>query len=380
MKNTLKNMIDFETLTKVRNSVNSEIFLPEKDNLVSIVALEYFGNSVKVLIDGKIFVAEIDEKIPLKDELIALVVEKNPITLSLNLRQILSKNKSTLYEQIFEKFKISVSQKRRENLTKIIMEEKPLLKSKFLTLDNVTEKIKAKELELSLLINLIWKFSEKDVSMILDLYENLFAVSFSTTCKYLFNSIKDLLLSEENVYLLNEINTKLIYDQHRENVIPLLNKSESLLNLIKYLNESNLNSAPADEFIKFSSIYIMQKSVFKSYDYFPDFVIIKKSSGFALIKYNIKKLYLSNGQPSYKLTFDDDEIPVKVNGYLRNNFLFGSIDAENYENDILIKEIDHLKSELKEKWEINSDFNLSEEHILWAERKYKKNGLNKLVS
>ncbi|MBK7104421.1 MAG: hypothetical protein IPH62_03965 [Ignavibacteriae bacterium] len=376
----MKNMIDFESLTRVRNSVNAEIYLPEKNNLVSLIPLEIFGHSVKVLIDGKIFIAEFDEKIPLKAELIAVVVEKRPITLSLNLNQILLRNKNFLFEQISEKFKISNTERTKDLLTKIIQEEKPLIKSKYLQLENITQKIKVKELELSLLINLIWKYSEKDIPLILDLYENLFAISFSTTCKYLFNSIKNLMLNQEDVYLLNEVNTNLIYDVKRENTNSLQNKSEVLLKLIKYFNDAEFSSKEVDEFIKFSSIYILQKSVFKDYDYYPDFVIVKRGSGFSFIKYNIKKLFLSNGMPSYKLEFEHGEIPAKIKGFLRNNFLVGSIDIENYENNLLLQEIDEFKKEINEKWQINVELNITEDQIYSAEKSFHKNGINKLVS
>ncbi|MFZ1292269.1 MAG: hypothetical protein WAR79_19395 [Melioribacteraceae bacterium] len=380
MKNTLKNMIDFESLTRVRNSVNAEIFLPEKNNLVSLIPLEYFGHSVKVLIDGKIFIAEFDEKIPLKAELVAFIVEKSPVTLSLNLTQLLSKNKNYLLEQICEKLKIPNTDRNKDLLVKIIQEEKPIIKSKFLQLEIITQKIKAKDLELSLLINLIWKYSEKDIPLILDLYENLFSISFSSTCKYLFNSIKNLLLNQEDVYLLNEVNANLIYDTKRENTIALQNKSEILFNLIKYLNDGDYSSKEVDEFIKFSSIYILQKSVFKDYDYYPDFVVIKRGNGFSFIKYNFKKLYLSNGMPSYKLEFEHGEIPAKIKGFLRNNFLIGSIDIENYENNLLLKEIDELKNDINKRWQINMELNITEDQIYSAEKSFQKNGINKLVS
>ncbi|MBK8945038.1 MAG: hypothetical protein IPM32_07150 [Ignavibacteriae bacterium] len=380
MKNTIKNMIDFELLTRVRNSVNADLFLPEKNNLVSIIPLEFFSHSLKVLIDGKIFIAEIDEKIPLKAELIAFVVEKNPITLSLNLTHLLTKNKNILFEQISEIFKITNTERFKELISKIILEEKPLIKSKYLQLEKITQRIKVKDLELTLLINLVWKYSEKEIPQILDLYENLFAISFSTVCKYLFNSIKNLLLNQEDIYLLNEVNSKLIYDTKRENTSALQNKSEILLNLIKYFNDSNYISTDIDEFIKFSSIYILQKSVFKDYDFYPDFVVIKRGSGLSFIKYNIKKLYLSNGLPSYKLEFEHGEIPAKVKGFLRNNFLVGSIDIEKYDSNILQKEINDLKNGINEKWQIKTELNINEDQIYFAENNFHKNGINKLVS
>ncbi len=379
MKDTIKNMIDLESITRVRNSANTEVLQFEKYSLVNLIPIEYFKNSAKVLINGKLFIAQIEQNIPLHEELISLVVETNPFTLSLNLFPVFRKNKGLFLDQIIHKFKIRNSKENRELITKVIESEMPVIKSKLINLGKLTQKLKVKDLELSLLINLIWSYSDSEVPIISDLYENLFSLSFSTVCRNLFEEIKEILLNNEDHFLLNEINTNLIYDESRENKIALQSKSEELFKILKYLN-GHKNNNSSDNFIKYSTIYILQKSVFKDYDYFPDFAIIKMKNGLMFLKYNIKKLYLSNEMPSYALEFEHEEIPVKVKGYLRNNFLLGNIDSENTENDLLLKEINELRNKLNKKWNINSDLNISEDRICITENFIHKKGINKLVS
>lgn len=379
MKDTIKNMIDFESITRIRSSVNTEILPFGKNNLVNLIPIEYFKNSAKVLINGKLFIAQIEQNIPLQEEIISLVVETNPFTLSLNLFPIFKKNRNSFLDQITNKFKIKNSKENRLLITEIIESELPLIKSKLINLGKLTQKLKVKDLELSLLINLIWKYSDSEIPVISDLYENLFSISFTSVCKNLFEEVKELLLGDEDHYLLNEINTNLIYDESRENTKALQSKSEEFFKILKYLN-SHKNNTLADGFIKYSTMYILQKSVFKDYDYFPDFAIVKKKSGLTYIKYHVKKLYLSNEMPSYVLEFEHEEIPVKVKGYLRNNFLLGTIDSDNTANELLLKEISALQNKLNKKWSINSDLNISEDGICVTENSIHKKGINKLVS
>jgi hypothetical protein len=380
MKNFIKNMIDVESITRVRNSVNTEILPFEKNSLVNLTPLEYFNNSAKVLINGKLFIAQIDQTIPTNEEIIAWVVETNPFVLSLNLFPIYRKNRNIFLDQIIQKLKLRNSKENKSLIARIIEEEVPVIKSKVISLDELTQKFRVKDLELSLLISLIWKFSEREVYSISDLYENLFSLSFTTVCKNIFKNVKELLLSNEDNYLLNEVNSNLIYDEKRENIKALQSKSDDLFRIIKYLNARTSNNVIINEFIKFSSIYILQKSVFKDYDYYPDFAIVKKKNGLAFIKYNIKKMYLSNGAPSYTVDYEHEEIPIKVKGFFRNNFLSGNIDSAATKNDVLQNEIKQMKNTLKNKWEINSDIKISEEHISITENTIHQKGINKLVS
>ena len=46
MKDTIKNMIDFESITRVRSSANTEILPFEKNSLVNLIPIEYFKNSL----------------------------------------------------------------------------------------------------------------------------------------------------------------------------------------------------------------------------------------------------------------------------------------------------------------------------------------------
>ncbi|MCB0746242.1 MAG: hypothetical protein KDC90_02160, partial [Ignavibacteriae bacterium] len=100
----------------------------------------------------------------------------------------------------------------------------------------------------------------------------------------------------------------------------------------------------------------------------------------SLIKYNAKKMYLTNGMPAYKLEYEVDNLPIKLNAYMRNNFLIGNIDAINNDSKTIQKEVETLKENLSTKWQINSEINMSEEDIYLTENSRHKSGINKLVS
>ncbi len=85
MKDDIINIINLENITRVRSSLNIENYLPGKKSIVKLIPIQYLEQGVKVLIDGKLFIAFIDSKIPIKEEIIAQVKSVSPFSLSLNL-------------------------------------------------------------------------------------------------------------------------------------------------------------------------------------------------------------------------------------------------------------------------------------------------------
>ncbi len=381
MKEIIKNMIDFDEITRVRSSVGSIFHMPKKNSLVSLIPLEHYKNSVKVLINGKLFLAQIDEGIPLNEEIIALVIEDKPFTLSLNLAHYFHKNQSFLLDQIIAKLNIKNNTTTRTALTDIINNELPVIKSKCLQLEELTKVIKVKDLELSLLINLVWHYKEEEFISLKDLFENLFVNPFSDVVDNIFRTLKEILFAEEDNYLQSQLNSKLIFNENSDYSHAIGKQTEIIYGLIKYLNETKVkNNSIRYDFIKYSTIYILQKSVFKDFDFFPDFLVIRRNNSLSLIKYSFKRMYLSKDKPSYKLEFENKDLPIKLKGFLRNNFLMGAMENEVVENISLINELDRFKNRLSNSWQINSDITINsiEEHF--AKSKLHKQGFNKLVS
>jgi len=363
MKDDIRNIINFENITRVRGSIGVGTKIPAKNSIVKLVPLEYFEKGVKVLIDGKLFIAFIDGAIPIKEEIIALVKDDNPFSLTLNLSSQSLKNESFLVDQIVKKFELKSNVILRDTISKVVQEGLNIIKSKILLLADIVQNIKVDGLELSLLINLVWNNTYKSKSTIEELYDNLFEESFEDVCNNLFKALNCLLFAELPQYISQHIKNNLIYREDNVDTSVILNKIKPVFDLIVLLNEYNntaLNNAPNEisSFIKYGTKYIFQKSILKDYDYYPDFVIIKRNDEITLLHYSIKKIYNSNKQVSYKILFKHEELPFQLSGIIRNNFLIGNLDID--EEIVKDRTINSLEESLFNHWGFRSDFKLND--------------------
>ena len=295
MKSEIRNIINLESITKLRSSLNIAPNMPLKNTIVNLIPIEYLEKGVKVLIDGKLFIAFIEGKVPLKEEIIAIVQSSNPFTLSLTLISELSKDNTALLDQIIKKMELRNSSFNRKLILKVIEEGNILIKSKLIQLTELLSYIKVNGLELSLLINLVWNNNDKNKQFIDELYSDLFNETFKEVSENLFKSINGLLFSNLPQYITHQISEKLIYNTKDENTKSLIDKSKGLYDIIKLLNDYQNSSSSAyqaifSEYILYSTKYILQKSVLKDYDYYPDFVLVNKNTQLEIVHYSVKKI------------------------------------------------------------------------------------------
>jgi hypothetical protein len=287
----------------------------------------------------------------------------------------LTDDNTNLIDQVIKKFELRNNTLNRRIILKVIEEGHIVIKSKILLLTELLAYIKANGLGFSLLINLVWNNNNKSKQFIDELYSNLFDESFETVSENLLDYMNSLLFASLPQYLNQQISESLIYDEEKSSVKALLDKSQSLYEIIKLLNEvskskSFTNSSVISNFIYYATKYILQKSVLKDYDYYPDFVIIKRNAELTIVHFTIKKIYNVNNQVSYKVVFTHDSLPFDLQGIIRNNFLIGDINAPEIMNDK--SEIISLQDRLKN-WGIYSDLKINDK----SKNKYKISKLNK---
>ncbi len=383
MKSEIRNIINLENITKLRSSISIAPNMPLKNSVVKLIPIEFLEKGVKALIDGKLYIAFIEGKIPIKEEIIAIVQSSNPFTLSLTLNSELSKDNTVLLDEVIKKFELKNSSFNRKLILKVIEEGNILIKSKFVQLTELLRYIKVNGLELSLVINLVWNNNDKNKQFIDELYSDLFNETFKEVSENLFKAINELLFSNLPQYITHQIGEKLIYNRKDENTKSLVDKSKGLYEIIKLLNEYQNSNANADtaiilEYILYSTKYILQKSVLKDYDYYPDFVIVKKDNELEIIHYSVKKLFNTNNKVSYKVIFSSDSLPFELKGIIRNNFFAGDIDLP--ENLVEKEEIISIEDRLRGNWEINADVKVNSKVKNNSKASKLNVELNKLIS
>lgn len=380
MKEDIRNIINFENLTKVRNSINVGNSLPAVNSIVNLVPIEYMDKGVKVLIDGKLFIAFIEERIQPKEEILAIVKSTNPFSLSLNLKSSLLRFENPFAKLVLKKLNLPSTTLYKNIVNQVIEEGKILIRSKLVSLENLLQKIKPTGMEYTLLIDLIWHNDENDQEYIEDLYYNLFDEKFKDVCEKLAVAINELLFSEIPQHIVHEINNSLIYSEREKCEKAILNKVNTIIEIIKMLNEigdkSILNRKSIDAFIYYGTKYVMQKSVLKDYDYYPDFVIVNTGKSNSIIHYGIKKYYGTNNEVYYKLSFLSNQFPVKLSGFIKERLMIGEVEMENYNSfDEYIKPFEEM---LWDKHGFRSDIKSKNNNIVVMPNLDIK--INKLVS
>jgi hypothetical protein len=333
MKDDIRNIINLEKIGTIGSSLSLNTQLPSKDSIVKLIPLEYLEHGLKVLIDGKLYIAFIEGKIPLKEEIIAVVTNTNPFSLSLSLIKFLKDDEDHLINQVLKKFQLPKRKSLKNIIPQVVIEDKNLIKSKILELEELMNNLKVEGLEFSLLVDLIWSSSNVSKAMISDLYENLFNEPFEEVCSNLFESIKLLQFSELPQFIVQKINNELIYDPDTNNSGSLLNKIEPISELIKHFSNDTQYRGSIEKdingFIQYGTKYILQKSVLKDYDFLPDFIAVKRESEIILVLYSIKKVVSVKNQTVYKIYFKNDNLPFQLKGIIRNNFLEGQLDISD---------------------------------------------------
>jgi len=364
MKDDIRNIINFENLIRVRSSIGAGANMPSKNSIVKLIPLEILEKGVKVLIDGKLFIAMIEGEIPLKEEILAIVTSTNPVSLTLNFSSRFARNENKLISQLLKKLELPDTDKSRDVLKKVVQEDQIIIKSKIQLLHDLLDFIKVSGIEYSLLIQLVWNNHDRNKSFIEDLYMNLFDEPFEQVCEKLFDSINELLFSNLPQYMVWQIRNSLIYNKDSIHLNALLDKSESLVSIVKLLNEKsefirNFEKEITSKFIKYTAKYTLQKSVFKEFDYIPDFIMIQNDTEATLVHYNVKKVYGNNNTLLHKIIFKHNDLPFKLTGIIREKNLVGEIEFQDYDKYRL--EINTFEKNLFNKWGFRSDLKMKKD-------------------
>jgi len=364
MTDSLLNIINITDLPRTRKS-NTSAKTPLKNTLVTVTILEKLSQGVKVLIDGKLFIAIINENVAIQEELIAWVADSEKFELTLNLSTQFKKNSSDILLEIILKLGLSNNINTNTMLTKIIEERKPVIKSKVnLLIEFISQnQMKFSDSQLSLLINILWGEKENSIKLAEELFGNITKEPFEDICKQLFEVTSEIIFVKIPSFILQQIN-RTIFDSQTDNIEALYNKKEiiikSVISLNNYItNESMMeNRNILEKYIEYGTKYILQKTILQKYDYYPEFVIAKNENELILIILEIKKYFLNSGEAFYNIVFKQNAIPLELKGIVRNKFLSGNILMDDEKLDVEL--LRDFQQELKQKWDMNSHISLNE--------------------
>ena len=333
----------------------------QKGMLVNVEALERIGKQYKILINGKLYQSNLPVQMKKGEEFTARVASVNPMVLTLTEFEA---NDAAQLKALSILLGLEKSGSKNSLLEKVIASKKVLSKKKMRQLIDIVEHYKNEidELQLSLLIHLIWSENETDPQLFDDDFKKVFDVSFKELCNQIFEQVKTLIELKIPAPILQKINHTMIYDLDKpEKINTLKDKSKGFIELISFVNavagSADLPFIEINELKKIRKLllkYILQKAVYASAGLYPDFTIVNYNHPYSLVYF----MFMANGDmPEVTKLISEFELKnlgeVKLNSFFVNNEFKGKIEIEK--NPVFMEgEIKLLNRILKKDLNIDS--------------------------
>ena len=308
----------------------------QKGMLVNVETLEKAGKQYKILINGKLYQSNLPVQMKKGDEFAAKVSSVNPLILAITefdpgdqaqlkaLNLLLGLDKSGFKNSLLEK---------------VIAAKRVLSKKKMRKLTEIVEHYgnEIDELQLSLLIHLVWSENDADPQFFDDDFKKVFDISFKELCSKIFEQVKTLIDLKIPGPILQKINNIMIYDLDKPEAVDMIkDKSKGFIELVSFVDaiagSADLPYIEINELRKFRKLllkYILQKSVYASAGLYPDFTIVNYHRPYSLVYF----IFMANsGMPDVTKLISELDLKnlgeVKLNSFFVNNEFKGKIETD----------------------------------------------------
>ncbi len=190
--------------------------------------------------------------------------------------------------------------------------KKALIKKKLKKLINQLKNINRElnEIEIGLLINLIWEPNEDYDEELFGKKDNVFNISFEKLAESIYETFIDLQKEKISQDIENLLNSTLVLNLDEQDEVTqsfvLSNKSNRFLKIIKlidfYNEERNFNHRTAVNLETLLLKYILQKVVYGKFNVQPEFVILKKETDYELVIFTVEQIDNKLNKNSIRIT------------------------------------------------------------------------------
>lgn len=292
--------------------------LPKVNSIVFLEVIEKKGDNFRILINGKVFQSKLPFKVGEGEQLFAKVLSKEPFTLVIN-----DFGKQTMANQAFistviANFDLKDNDFNKSLIDKIVSSKKVLSKSKLKRIVEYFEATgqKVDDLQLSLLVQIFWSFEKEQETLKNEELSKFLKTSFddlAANIKFLLIELNDLYPDE---LITTELNSIFLYRiPFSENrIIDRDKKVYELMELINSNQYSNslINPDKLSELKQALLLYIIQKSLYNYYNFFPDFLITKINYNYDIVIYFIQprsnKLGILSFETNYSIKSGSNKI------------------------------------------------------------------------
>ncbi len=315
--------------------------MPAVNSTVLVSVLDKIGPNYKLLISGSVYQSNLPIVPEKGEEFLARVMSQQPLTLGLDNFGKLNQTDNQGMSLLLSKLNIAETALTKSLIEKVISLKRPLLKSKVNRLIELIENmdIKIDDVQMQLLISIVWNLSNDNLSSTKNVFESVFDITFEELSKMIFSLVEksNSLNLSENFYDL--LNNKIILDsstlESQSKISSVKDKSEEFLSVIQYIsanidlyNHNKSVMALFDDLKTYMLKYIIQKAFYGKFNLYPEFVIVKKDKSLELVNYRIEKKQENNFKVISKINHLHDE-SLFLQGVYSNDKFIGEVIVDN---------------------------------------------------
>ncbi len=341
------------------------------NSIVKVEVIDKLQGSFKILVDGKVFQANLPVNANLNDNFLAKIISTNPFTISLD--NLFNKQNLTpeLLNALISKLQIKQSEFSEKVLKAFINSKKPIEKNKLNKIIDLLENSNS-ELNENDIANLVEFLSSNE-----NYYDQLneeFVKIISLSPKEISKEIYERLISINNnagfAKIAEKINSILTIDIFEIFEIDALKLKQKFLNRNIVLSEiENLKSSEKLSETELTEIENLEKLftklfLVKAYNLKSqtqsDFLIIKNENDFEFFEYEFEKVnQTSNSTFKINLKMMPENLgEIQTNGLLVENNLNLNLNSSESTNSILEGEKSELISGMKSRINISAKINI----------------------
>ncbi|HPN37634.1 MAG TPA: hypothetical protein PL041_04470 [Melioribacteraceae bacterium] len=308
---------------------------PTENSIVLLKAFEKVDNGFKLLINGDIFIAKLPIQVKTGETLLGKVISSNPLVIGLDNFVHLKFIDQQFAAGLVEKLGLKPDKINIDLVSKLLSGKKALLKSKIEDIIEITETdYTLTEMQMGMLINLLWSSEYTNKNELYNEIKIIKEIPFDKLCNDIFRSIIRLNNLNLPIEIYNRIK-ECFFINVNENNSPFDNRINKIIGLVNYLEDYaekfkalKTESEEIKTFTYKIIQYILQKSIYFNFNFYPDFYVIFNKKELDLIIYSIEILEGSKGANYFKLDLrcgKDNSFIGGINGYYSGKGMSGKL-------------------------------------------------------
>lgn len=325
---------------------------PTENSILLLKVIEKTDNGFKILINGDIFIAKLPLNVKLGEIMLGKVITSNPLVIGLDNFVQLKYIDQQFISALVEKLGLKQDKFNIDLVTKLVSGKKALLKSKIDDINEICEPdYTLTEMQIGMLINLLWSSSYSNRNEIANEIKIIKDIPFDKLCNEIFKSIIRLNNLNLSIEIYDKIKACFFIDllsNNNFNDNRILNILKLIIFIDEYAEKYKDLKTESDELNLFNYKliqYVLQKSIYCNFNFYPDFFVIINNKELDLIIYSVEVLNGSNGAKYYKTDIrcgKENEFVGAINGYYSGKGFSGKITIPNTLNSFIKEKYNNI--------------------------------------